>query len=285
MFSEWPQRRDRWWCGRLGRTGAGGIDNFEVAFNADGTVVEAGDFGCGHLLDGSIRVGSGALLRAPEAYPTASIESRVCLRRDCSLALGTGANTAIFQLLDAIRLRRCRLRLLEELAEVRIDDMTHARGNWLRDAALTNPLWERIRERQEAFSGIFAWANDTFNIAPSGEGHDVAGLWVSGDFFRVLGVAPAMGRLFTAADERRGCGLGPGAVISYGFWQRELGGDPSVIGRKIPIARERLEVIGVTPPGFFGLEIGRTFDIALPICAVTALREAIRASIPEQPGG
>jgi putative ABC transport system permease protein len=81
-----------------------------------------------------------------------------------------------------------------------------------------------------------------------------------------------MGRLFTAADDRRGCGLGPGAVISYGFWQREMGGDPSVIGRKIPIARERLEVIGVTPPEFFGLEVGRTFEIALPTCAAAALR-------------
>jgi putative ABC transport system permease protein len=97
----------------------------------------------------------------------------------------------------------------------------------------------------------------------------------------VLRVAPAMGRLFTAADDRRECGSGLGAVISYGFWQRELGGDPSVIGRKIPIARERLEVIGVTPPAFFGLEVGRTFDIALPICAVTA----IRGSILEPPGG
>ena len=175
-------------------------------------------------------------------------------------------------MLDAIRLRTLPVAAPQELAEVRIDDMTHARGNWLREPALTNPLWEKIREEQHAFSGIFAWASDTFNIAPSGEGHDVGGLWVSGDFFRVLGVAPAMGRLFTAADDRRGCGLGPGAVISYGFWQREMGGDPSVIGRKISFLRERLEVIGVTPPEFFGLEVGRTFDIALPICAVAALR-------------
>jgi putative ABC transport system permease protein len=160
----------------------------------------------------------------------------------------------------------------QELAEVRIDDMTHARGNWLRDVALTNPLWEKIRDQQRAFSGIFAWADDSFNIAPGGERREAGGLWVSGDFFRVLGVTPALGRLFTAADDRRGCGLGPGAVISYGFWQRELGGDPSVLGKKIPIDRQRLEVIGVTRPEFFGLEVGRTFDIAVPVCAVAALR-------------
>jgi hypothetical protein len=86
-----------------------------------------------------------------------------------SLALGAGANTAIFQLLDAIRLRTLPVAAPQELAEVRIGDMTHARGNWLRDVALTNPLWEKIRERQQPFSGIFAWADDSFNIAPSGE--------------------------------------------------------------------------------------------------------------------
>ena len=193
-----------------------------------------------------------------------------------SLTLGTGANTAIFQLLDAIRLRTLPVAAPQELAEVRLNDMTEARGTWVREAALTNPLWEKIRERQEAFSGIFAWADDSFNISVSGEGHDVSGLWVSGDFFRVLGVRPALGRLFTASDDRRGCGLGPGLVVSYGFWQRELGGDPGIIGRKIPILRTRLEVIGVTPPEFFGLEVGRKFDLALPVCAVAALRSDSR---------
>jgi len=192
-----------------------------------------------------------------------------------SLALGTGANTAIFQLFDAIRLRTLPVKAPKELVEVRIDDMMHARGNWLRDAAMTNPLWEQIRTRQQAFSGVFAWASESFDTSRSGELREVAGLWVSGDFFRVLGVEPVLGRLFTAADDRRGCGLTPGAVVSYGFWQRELAGDVDAIaGRKISIGKNRVEVIGVTPPEFSGLEVGRRFDIALPICSEPAWHPA-----------
>jgi putative ABC transport system permease protein len=189
-----------------------------------------------------------------------------------SLALGTGANTAIFQLMNAILLRTLPVASPQELAEVRIPDTKGARGVWLRDPALTYPLWEKIRGHQQAFSGIFAWADDSFNISPGGEGHGVGGLWVSGDFFRVLGIRPALGRLFNAQDDQRGCGLGPGLVVSYAFWQRELGGDPNAIGRRIPVGRQELEVIGITPPEFFGLEVGRRFDLALPICALPALR-------------
>ena len=187
-----------------------------------------------------------------------------------SLALGTGANTAIFQLLDAIRLRSLPVQAPQELTEVRIEDMTEARGNWLRQAALTYPLWERIRDEQQEFSGTFAWASETLNITASGESRQIGGLWVSGDFFQVLGIKPALGRTFTAEADHRGCGDSPGAVISYGFWRQEFAGDRSIIGRRITIGEHRVEVIGVTPPGFFGLEVGRMFDIALPLCSEPA---------------
>jgi len=158
------------------------------------------------------------------------------------------------------------------LVELRIDDMTHARGSWLRDNALTNPLWEQIRVRQNVFQGMFAWADEAFNLSTNGEFRAAAGLWVSGDFFRVLGVQPILGRVFTLADDQRGCGQVPPAVVSYGFWRRELGGDASAIGRKIAIGENRIQVIGVTPPSFFGLEVGRTFDIALPICSIPSFQ-------------
>ena len=187
-----------------------------------------------------------------------------------SLALGAGANTAIFQLLDTIRLRTLPIRAPQELVDLRIEDMTHARGNWLRDAALTNPLWEQIRTRQDMFGGVFAWADESFNIAPAGERQDAAGLWVSGDFFRTLGLQPIRGRLLAASDDRRACGLGPGAVISYGFWQRQFAGDPAIIGRTFALGDKNIPVLGVTPPEFFGLEVGRTFDFALPICSQPA---------------
>ncbi len=187
-----------------------------------------------------------------------------------SLALGAGANTAIFQLLDAIRLRSLPVRAPEELVEIRIDDMTHARGTWMRDAALTNPLWEQIRNERQAFSGLFAWADESLEISPHGESRKVAGLWVSGDFFHVLGVQPLLGRVFTEDDDRRGCGQSAGAVISYGFWQREFGADPSSVGRQVSIGNYRTAIIGVTPQAFSGVEVGRTFDIAMPICAEPA---------------
>jgi len=96
-----------------------------------------------------------------------------------SIALGAGANTAIFQLLDAISLRSLPVQSPQELVELRIDDMTHARGSWLRDNALSNPLWEQIRARQQVFQGMFAWADEPWNISANGEFRPVAGLWVS----------------------------------------------------------------------------------------------------------
>ncbi len=91
-------------------------------------------------------------------------------------------------------------------------------------------------------------------------------LWVSGEFFNTLGVAPVLGRVFNAADDTRGCSS-PGVVISHPFWQREYGGDANVIGRKITLANHPFEIIGVTPQGFFGLEVGQSFDLAVPICS------------------
>jgi putative ABC transport system permease protein len=184
-----------------------------------------------------------------------------------SLALGIGANTAIFQLIDSVRLRTLPVKNPEEVVEVRIRDMNGARGNfnsW--HATFTNPIWEQMKDRQQAFSGIFAWGVDGFNLSVGGEARIAQGLWVSGDFFNVLGVKPILGRLFNVADDMRGCGS-PGVVISYSFWQREFGGDVGVIGRKLTLESKPVEIIGVTPSSFFGLEIGRSFDVAVPICS------------------
>ena len=189
-----------------------------------------------------------------------------------SLALGIGANTAIFQLLDSVRLRMLPVSHPQELAEVRVNS-THGRtGNFFNwHSMLTYAQWEQIRDHHAAFSGVFAWAPDQFNLAPRGEVHLVPGIWVSGDFFNVLGVQPLLGRTFNTADDQRGCGAGPGAVVSYSFWQRELGGDASAIGRKLTIDYHPVEVLGVTPASFFGLDVGHSFDLALPICSQPVL--------------
>src|SRR5215475_857494 len=136
-----------------------------------------------------------------------------------SLALGIGANAAIFQLLNAVRLRSLPVANPQELAEVRVAGGNGGYGVQTGvNSELTYALWERIRERQEAFSGIFAWGNANFSVGQGAEAQRARSLWVSGDLFPVLGVRPIQGRLFTTADDRRGCG-NPGAVISYEFWR------------------------------------------------------------------
>src|ERR1043166_949949 len=187
-----------------------------------------------------------------------------------SLALGIGANTAIFQLLNAVRLKNLPVPHAEQLVQVRLrqHDVELTRGNKgiMRYAPITNPLWEQVRDRQEAFSSIGAWGIGGFNLAEGGEIRPARGIWVSGDFFNVLGIRPELGRLFSKEDDQRGC-TAPGVVISHGFWQSEFGGARDVIGRKLNLSDHQLEIVGVTPADFFGLEVGKSFDVAVPICA------------------
>ena len=137
-----------------------------------------------------------------------------------SLALGVGANSAIFQLLDAVRLRTLPVKDPHELVEVRIGDAPGGRtGSFTsRRPMLTNPLWEQIRDRQQAFSSAFAYSNVGFNLTTGGEARYAQGVWASGDFFSTLGVPALLGRPLTPDDDRRGCAAPP-AVIGYGFWQ------------------------------------------------------------------
>lgn len=189
-----------------------------------------------------------------------------------SLALGIGANTAIFQLLDAIRLRTLPVNNPQQLGEIRIAERNGATGAFVtRYPNLTNPQWEQIRAQQQGFSGLFAWGPTAFNISPGGEVHKMQGLWVSGEFFEVLGVEPELGRLFSPQDDQTGC-ASPGVVISHAFWQREFGGEASVLGRKITIERHPFEVIGVTPASFYGVEVGINFDLAVPLCLEPIIR-------------
>jgi len=185
-----------------------------------------------------------------------------------SLALGIGANTAIFQLLDAVRLRLLPVAHPEQLAELEIAEDEHCcSGNFSdRRPNFTNPQWEQIRDHQQAFSGIFAWGDTRFNLASGGEARYAEGLWVSGDYFRTLGVEPLAGRMITNEDDRPGCGS-PGAVISYPFWQREFAGDVGAIGKTLALDGHPVEIVGIAPPEFFGVEVGKSFDVAVPICA------------------
>jgi predicted permease len=191
-----------------------------------------------------------------------------------SLALGIGANAAIFQLIDTVRFRSLAVADPDGLVEVRADGV-HAFGisaNF--NAEVTNPLWEQIRSPQTAFASMFAWGDAPLLIGRADEAGQARGLWVSGDFFRVLGINPARGRLFTEDDDRRGCGAGA-AIVSHGYWQTHLGGRDSVIGSALTILDQPFTIVGVTPASFSGLEVGQTFDVALPLCSAALWSDSL----------
>ena len=184
-----------------------------------------------------------------------------------SLALGIGANTAIFQLLNAVRLKTLPVNNAAQLVRIQLKDTKGTRGNHSAYySAVTNPIWEKIRDRQQGFEGVTAWGTQTFNMAQGGEIRPANGLWVSGGFFSLLGVRAQQGRLLSANDDQRGC-ASPNVVISNAFWQKEFGGKADAVGRKISLADQQFEIVGITEPSFYGLEVGKSFDVALPICA------------------
>ncbi|MDQ3169291.1 MAG: ABC transporter permease, partial [Acidobacteriota bacterium] len=190
-----------------------------------------------------------------------------------TLALGTGANAAIFQLVNALRLRSLPVERPAELVSIGMERHGKGRvGRGLRGRSIhTEPLWQALRAEQQAFSSIFAWGTSTWDLSTSGEFRPARGFYVSGNYFDALGVRPHVGRLLTDADDQKGCGA-PAAVLSHGFWQSRFGGDASVVGRPMTLDRRAFEVIGVTPPGFFGVEVGRTFDVMIPLCAEPLVR-------------
>lgn len=170
-----------------------------------------------------------------------------------SLALGIGANTAIFSIVNAVMLRSLPIEDPGRLVQIKQGENTD----------LTNPIWEQVRDHQQAFSGVAAYSEDGFDLADGGESHKAQGVWASGDFFRVLGVPALKGRVFNAYDDRRGA---PAlAVISHSFWQRRFGGDPAIVGKTLRLNRHPFEIIGVTPPWFTGLSVDRGFEVAIPI--------------------
>lgn len=184
-----------------------------------------------------------------------------------SLALGIGATAAIFSILDAVLLRSLPVRDPAQLVFVSVgEDQT----------SLTNPLWEAIRDRQDGvFANAAAWGTTRFDLVQGGESHLTNGLFVSGAFFDTLGVAPALGRTLSIEDDRRGGGPdGAVAVISHGFWQRRFGGADDVVGKVLTLERVPYRIVGVTAARFTGPDVGRDFDVAVPIGTEPLVRGA-----------
>jgi hypothetical protein len=167
-----------------------------------------------------------------------------------SLALGIGANTAIFSLLNAQLLSPLPVRAPEALVSLR----TVTRSSF--DTGVSVPEFDALAKAEAGQPA--RWVN---------------GLFVSGDDFDVVGVAPVRGRLLARGDNDR---TAPAAVVvrSGGFWRSAFGAAPDVVGRTLTIQGQPLEIVGVADPGFFGLEVGQAFDVAVPVSLYAPLFEA-----------
>jgi putative ABC transport system permease protein len=176
-----------------------------------------------------------------------------------SLALGIGANTAIFSLVNSLLLRTLPVKDPGALVLVKGGEPAGF-PEW------SYAVWDEIRARPRLFDGTLAFspiARATLTAGPDSQ--HVDGLLASGSFFDVLGVPPLIGRTFVDADDHRGGGPGgPVAVISYVFWQRRFGGAPDAVGRVLTVENVPLTIVGVTPRDFLGPDVGRTFDLIVP---------------------
>jgi putative ABC transport system permease protein len=172
-----------------------------------------------------------------------------------SLALGIGANTAIFSLVNSLLLRALPVRAPDRLVRL----STEPREG---EDQYSLATYDQIRRHAQAFDGALAWSlGGGGTMMFDGREQPVDGQFVSGDFFSTLGVSALLGRTLTPADDVRGGGPdGPAAVISYGFWQR-LGGSPQIVGQRLNGENAPVTIVGVLRPEFFGVIVGRSFDV------------------------
>ena len=180
-----------------------------------------------------------------------------------TLALAIGANTAIFSIVNGLMLRALPVAAPEQLALV----STRNAANDGFPAGWNMAMWEQIRQRASSLGRVLAWTvfSQRLDLATEGQADPVDGLFVSGNFFQELGVVPEIGRAFATAEDNLGRVESRVAVISHGLWQRRFGGDVDIVGRSMLVNRVPVTIVGVAPPAFLGPEVGRAFDIALPI--------------------
>jgi putative ABC transport system permease protein len=180
-----------------------------------------------------------------------------------TLALGIGANAAIFGVINGLLLRPLPVADPQRLVTIS-SDAALARG-WSIGFAWSVKMWDALQPHASLFNGAAAWTPARFNLAERGERQLVDGIFASGDYFAMLGVPPLRGRTFTAMDDRPGGGAhGPVAVISHALWQRRFGA-ADVIGTPLVVDGVPVTIVGVMPRGFFGVDVGRAFDVALPL--------------------
>jgi predicted permease len=197
-----------------------------------------------------------------------------------SLALGIGANTVVFSLLDAVLLKTLPVKEPERLVLFRLlsgEKTVFTGGTWDVDGgrdratglgigtSFPYPAFQYFRAHNESLSDIFAFALlRQVNVSVDGQAEIVVGQVVSGNYFTGLGLPALLGRTLIDADDR--ADAAPAAVISYRYWQRRFGGDPAAVGRVVYLSETAFTIAGVTPPEFYGtLDIGRIPDVSVPM--------------------
>jgi predicted permease len=192
-----------------------------------------------------------------------------------SIALGIGANTAIFSLVNAVLLHLLPVDDPQSLVIVTRSDDAAGLGS-----SFPYPFYRQLQDSR-VLDGVICRTGLNANVEVDGIAEPVSGELVSGNYFEVLGVRPHLGRLFVA-DDNRVPGGHPVVVLSYGYWRRRFGGDPSIVGRTIRVNTHALTVVGITPIGFHGVELGASPDIRVPIVMQAEMYAS--ASRLENPG-
>ena len=177
-----------------------------------------------------------------------------------TLALGIGANAAMFSLTDRVLLQRLPVKNPDQLTVISTFDPFQSAT----DSSFSYPMYQDLRDRNDVFSGVVARGGVEMNVSYGDQTERVESELVSGNYFEVLGVKPWAGQLLTQDDDAAPGGH-PVAVISYAFWQRRFGGDPSIIGKSIVANEHSLTVLGVTPPSFYGLYLSSAPDVWVPL--------------------
>jgi predicted permease len=177
-----------------------------------------------------------------------------------TLALGIGANAAIFSLLDQVLLQSLPVANPDQLVVLSAYDAKEP----VLDSSFSYPMYQDLRDRNAVFSGVIARGGTQMNVSYGDQTERVRGELVSGNFYEVLGVRPWTGRLFTQEDDRTP-GAHPVAVLSYRFWESRFNKDPNLIGKTILINEHPVTVLGVTPPGFYGVDLTNNPDVRVPL--------------------
>src|SRR5581483_5000480 len=197
-----------------------------------------------------------------------------------SLALGIGANTAIFSLLDAVLLKSLPVRQPDRLVLFGKGESGGLTNGFPNDSCdlFSYPFYQEVRQRNDVFSDVASLMSMTWNVhgptGVNGSGGEMQPLQVqlvSGNYFEVLGVSAALGRTFTADDDVTP-GAHPVAVVSHALWQSRMGGDPAALGKLITIDQTAYTIVGIAPAEFFGTTVSQAPDVYVPL--------AMEAQIP-----